>query len=64
MTTVPVRLRTTFPVMLGDIAASSSASLTVTLNFASCDANVRFRVKAPWSSATYETGVLETDMPQ
>jgi endo-1,4-beta-xylanase len=55
---------TTFPVMLGDIATSSSASLTVTLNFASCDANVRFRVKAPWSSATYETGVLEIDTSQ
>jgi endo-1,4-beta-xylanase len=55
---------TKFPVMLGDIAASSSASTTVTINFASCDSNVRFRVKAPWSSATYETGVLETDMSQ
>ena len=55
---------TKFPVTLGDIPASSSASTTVTLNFASCESNVRFRVKAPWSSATYETGVLETDMSQ
>jgi endo-1,4-beta-xylanase len=55
---------TKFPVMLGDIAASGSASTTVTINFASCDSNVRFRVKAPWNSATYETGVLETDMSQ
>jgi endo-1,4-beta-xylanase len=55
---------TKFPVTLGDIPVSSSASTTVTLNFASCDTNVRFRVKAPWSSATYETGVLETDMSQ
>jgi endo-1,4-beta-xylanase len=55
---------TKFPVTLGDIPASSSVSTTVTLNFASCEPNVRFRVKAPWSSATYETGVLEIDMSQ
>jgi len=52
---------TTFPVVLGDIPTSGSASTTVTIDFASCESNVRFRMKAPWSSATYETGVLETE---
>ncbi len=50
---------TKFPVLLGDIPASGSASTEVTLDFAHCDSDVHFRLSAPWSSATYETGVLE-----
>jgi endo-1,4-beta-xylanase len=49
-----------FPVVLGDIPASGSVSTAVTIDFASCDSDAHFRMKAPWSSATYETGVLET----
>jgi endo-1,4-beta-xylanase len=51
---------TKFPVVLGDIPTSGSASTEVTLDFAHCDSDVHFRLSAPWSSATYETGVLET----
>jgi hypothetical protein len=49
-----------FPVLLGDIATSGTASTPITIDFASCDDGVRFALKAPWSSATYDTGVLET----
>jgi endo-1,4-beta-xylanase len=51
---------TTFPVVLGDIPAGGSAKTEVTIDFASCDSDVHFRMRAPWSSAVYETGVLET----
>jgi endo-1,4-beta-xylanase len=51
---------TKFPVVLGDIATSASASTAITIDFASCDSEVHFRLRAPWSSATYDTGVLET----
>jgi endo-1,4-beta-xylanase len=51
---------TKFPVVLGDIPTSGAASTQVTLDFAGCDSDVHFRMSAPWSSATYETGVLET----
>jgi endo-1,4-beta-xylanase len=50
---------TSFPAVLGDIPASGSASTTVTIDFASCESNVHFRMRVPWSSATYDTGVLE-----
>jgi endo-1,4-beta-xylanase len=49
-----------FPVVLGDIATSGSASTAITIDFARCDTDVHFRLSAPWSSATYHTGVLET----
>jgi endo-1,4-beta-xylanase len=51
---------TKFPVVLGDLPTSGSASTQVTLDFANCDSEVHFRMSAQWSSATYETGVLET----
>jgi endo-1,4-beta-xylanase len=51
---------TAFPLVLGDIATSGTASTSITIDFASCDNGVRFALRAPWTSATYETGVLET----
>jgi endo-1,4-beta-xylanase len=51
---------TAYPVALGNIPTSGSATTQVTLDFASCDSDVHFRLSAPWSSATYQTGVLET----
>jgi endo-1,4-beta-xylanase len=51
---------TAFPVVLGDIATGGTASTPITIDFASCDDGVHFALRAPWSSATYETGVLET----
>ena len=51
---------TKFPVVLGDIATSASASTPITIDFASCQTDVHFTLTAPWTSATYETGVLQT----
>jgi endo-1,4-beta-xylanase len=51
---------TAFPVVLGDIATGGTSSTPITIDFASCDDGVHFALRAPWSSATYETGVLET----
>jgi endo-1,4-beta-xylanase len=49
-----------FPVVLGNIATSGTASTPITIDFASCDDDVHFILRAPWSSATYDTGVLVT----
>jgi endo-1,4-beta-xylanase len=49
---------TTFPVVLGDIPAAGKASASFTINFEHCSPEARFELFAPWSSATYETGVL------
>ena len=47
-----------FPVSLGDIAASSSASAAFTINFTGCSPIARFTLSMPWSSAVYDTGTL------
>jgi endo-1,4-beta-xylanase len=51
-----------FPISLGDIATSGSASAAFSVNFAGCGPFARFRVNAPWSSATYHTGTLESEI--
>lgn len=47
-----------FPVSLGDIGVSSSAAASFTVDFKGCPASAEFRLKVPWSSATYHTGTL------
>jgi endo-1,4-beta-xylanase len=47
-----------YPVVLGDIPATGTASAAFTINFSSCEEHSRFILEAPWSSATYETGTL------
>ena len=47
-----------FPVKLGDITTSGSASATFTVNFRNCQGVVRFTVSVPWSSAVYDTGTF------
>jgi endo-1,4-beta-xylanase len=47
-----------YPVVLGDIAPSHSASASFTINFAGCPASAQFNLSVPWSSATYETGTF------
>jgi endo-1,4-beta-xylanase len=47
-----------FPVLLGDIATSGSASAAFTIDFASCDHFAHFILSMPWSSATYDTGTF------
>ncbi|MGA9882761.1 MAG: endo-1,4-beta-xylanase [Candidatus Acidiferrales bacterium] len=47
-----------YPVVLGDIATSSTASAPFTVNFSSCHGFADFVLQAPWSSATYDTGTF------
>ena len=50
------------PVLLGDIAVSSTASATFTVDFSGCDAFARFILSAPWSSATFHTGTFVSEV--
>jgi endo-1,4-beta-xylanase len=52
-----------FPISLGDIPTSGTASVSFTVSLVGCNPNAEWVVTAPWSSATYETGAfeLETD---
>jgi endo-1,4-beta-xylanase len=52
-----------YPIALGDLAVGASASAAFTISFAGCEDSARFRVQAPWSSATYETGTYERGIP-
>ena len=47
-----------YPIVLGDIATSGSASAAFTVSFAGCGADALFAVSAPWSSSTYHTGTF------
>ena len=47
-----------YPVQLGDIAVSSSASAAFTINFSGCGPLARFVLSMPWTSATYDTGTF------
>jgi endo-1,4-beta-xylanase len=47
-----------YPVLLGDIATSGSASAAFTIDFDGCDESARFSAIVPWTSSTYHTGTL------
>ena len=47
-----------YPVVLGDIGSSDSASAAFTVDFTGCANLARFTLKVPWSSAVYDTGTL------
>jgi len=51
-----------YPVLLGDIPTSGTASAAFTIDFASCDRDARFTLSAPWSSSVYHTGTFESWM--
>jgi endo-1,4-beta-xylanase len=51
-----------YPILLGDIATSGTASAAFTIDFAGCDDNTHFKVIAPWASSTYHTGTFESGM--
>ena len=53
---------TAYPVLLGDIPAGGTATATFTINFAGCGPFAEFMLEAPWSSATYETGTLRSEL--
>jgi endo-1,4-beta-xylanase len=58
--TATVNAASSYPVALGDIATSETASAQFTVAMHGCPAHTHFIVKAPWSSATYDTGTLLT----
>jgi len=45
-----------FPLALGDLAVSGSASAAITVSLTGCERDADFAVSGEWSSATYETG--------
>ncbi len=47
-----------YPVALGDIPSSNSASAAFTIDFSGCAGLARFALNMPWSSATYNTGTF------
>jgi endo-1,4-beta-xylanase len=47
-----------FPVSLGDIATSGTASATFTVSVTGCKTDTEFILAAPWSSSVYHTGTL------
>lgn len=47
-----------FPVSLGDIATSGSASTSLVVDFSKCSDTARFILTMPWTSATYDTGTF------
>ena len=47
-----------FPISLGDIAASGTATASITVNFSHCGSLAAFVIKVPWSSSVYHTGQL------
>ncbi|MDB6101852.1 MAG: Endo,4-beta-xylanase precursor [Gammaproteobacteria bacterium] len=47
-----------YPVVLGDIAPTSTASAAFTIDFEHCSPDAQFILVVPWSSAKYETGTL------
>jgi len=56
-----VKSPSAFPVHLGDIPASGSATASFTVDFSSCKGDA-FLIEAPWNSSTYHTGTIETWM--
>jgi endo-1,4-beta-xylanase len=47
-----------FPVLMGDIPTSGSATAQFTLTFKGCGPFAAFVLEAPWTQATYHTGTL------
>ena len=53
-----VKSPSSFPVVLGDIAPTSTASASFTIDFGRCTRDAEFVLRMPWSSSKYETGTL------
>jgi endo-1,4-beta-xylanase len=47
-----------FPVVLGDIPANGTASVSFTVSIVGCNPNAQWTLTAPWSANTYETGTF------
>jgi endo-1,4-beta-xylanase len=49
-----------YPISLGDIPTSGSASAAFTVDITGCDATSQFILAMPWSSSVYDTGTFIT----
>jgi endo-1,4-beta-xylanase len=47
-----------YPIVLGDLAVSSTASAAFTISFDGCGDFADFVLSVPWTSATYDTGTF------
>jgi endo-1,4-beta-xylanase len=47
-----------YPIVLGDLAVSGTASATFTISFDGCGEFADFILTVPWTSATYDTGTF------
>ena len=50
-----------YPILLGDIPTNGTASASFTVSIAGCNPS-QFKLNVPWSSATYDSGTLVTDV--
>lgn len=48
--------------LLGDIPASGSASVSFTVDFSGCESFASFLLTAPWNSSTYHTGTVRSQV--
>jgi endo-1,4-beta-xylanase len=51
-----------YPIVLGDIPTSGTASAVFTVSIVGCDPNSQFTLSVPWSSAVYDTGTFVTTL--
>ena len=51
-----------YPISLGDIPISGTASASFTISFAGCGEHARFILTAPWSSSVYHTGTFTSGL--
>jgi endo-1,4-beta-xylanase len=51
-----------YPIALGDIPQNGTASASFSISIVGCNPNSQFTVTVPWSSATYDTGTMETTL--
>jgi endo-1,4-beta-xylanase len=49
-----------YPIALGDLAVSATASAAFAVDFQGCDEDADFLLTVPWTSATYDTGTFTT----
>lgn len=47
-----------YPIVLGDIAAGGSATAAFTVDFSACQPDARFVLNMPWTSSVYHTGTF------
>ena len=51
-----------FPISLGDIQTSGSASAKFVVSIVGCDPLSQFKLSVPWTSATYDTGTFTSTL--